>query len=43
VLRQDISGAGVAVEELLVAACASARDLAALDESLAQFGRERGV
>ena len=40
-LRQDTSGAGATVEELLVAACASARDLAALDESLAQFGRER--
>jgi hypothetical protein len=40
-LRQDATLAGATVEDLLVAACASARDLAALDESLAQFGRER--
>jgi hypothetical protein len=41
VVRQDVSGAGETVEDLIVAACGSARDLAALDSSLAQFGRER--
>jgi predicted Ser/Thr protein kinase len=41
VVRQDTSGAGETVEELIDAACASARDLAALDASLAQFARER--
>jgi hypothetical protein len=40
-VRQDASGAGETVENLIDAACASARDLAALDASLAQFGRER--
>lgn len=40
-LRQDASGTATTVDELMVAACASARDLAALDESLAQFDRER--
>ena len=40
-MRQDASGIGVMVDDLLIAACASARDLAALDESLAQFDRER--
>jgi hypothetical protein len=40
-LRQDSSGIGVTVDELLALACASARDLASLDESLAQFDRER--
>jgi hypothetical protein len=39
-VRQDQSGLGDTVEDLLDAACASARDLAALDVSLAQFGRE---
>jgi hypothetical protein len=41
-LRQDASGAPLLVEELVVAACDSARDLAAIDESLALFDRERG-
>ena len=41
VLRQDSSGIGVTVDDLLALACASARDLASLDESLAQFDRER--
>jgi hypothetical protein len=40
-LRQDTTGLAVVVDDLLIAACASARDLAALDESLAQFDRER--
>jgi len=40
-LRQDSSGIGVTVDDLLSLACASARDLASLDESLAQFDRER--
>jgi hypothetical protein len=40
-MRQDSSGIGVTVDDLLTVACASARDLAALDESLAQFDRER--
>jgi len=40
-LRQDSSGIGEAVDDLLALACASARDLASLDESLAQFDRER--
>jgi len=40
-LRQDSSGIGVTVDDLLALACASARDLASLDESLAQFDRER--
>jgi hypothetical protein len=31
----------VTVDDLLMVACASARDLASLDESLAQFDRER--
>jgi hypothetical protein len=41
-LRQDTSGVSETLEELLVAACDSARDLAALDDSLTQFERERG-
>jgi hypothetical protein len=41
VLRKDSSGIDVTVDDLLVAACASARDLAALDERLAQYDRER--
>jgi hypothetical protein len=40
-VRQDASGAGETVEDLVDAACASARDLAALDASLGQFTRER--
>jgi hypothetical protein len=40
-LRQDTTGIAVTVDDLLIAACASARDLAALEESLAQFDRER--
>ena len=40
-LRQDSSGIGTTVDDLLGLACASARDLASLDESLAQFDRER--
>jgi predicted Ser/Thr protein kinase len=40
VLRQDSSGISVTVDDLIAVACASARDLAALDESLAQFDRE---
>jgi hypothetical protein len=40
VLREDSSGIGATVDDLLAVACASARDLAALDESLAQFDRE---
>ena len=43
VVRQDVSGAGETVEELIDAACSSARDLAAPDASLAQFGRERDM
>jgi len=41
VMRQDVSGTSVMVEALLVAACDAARDLAAIDESLALFDRER--
>jgi predicted Ser/Thr protein kinase len=41
-LRQDATGLGVMVDELVVAACASARDLAALDASLTQYDREGG-
>jgi len=40
-LRQDSSGVAVTVDDLLSLACTSARDLASLDESLAQFDRER--
>jgi hypothetical protein len=40
-LRNDASGLRGTVDDLVVAACVSARDLAALDESLAQFERER--
>jgi len=40
-LRQDSSGIGVTVDDLLALACTSARDVASLDESLAQFDRER--
>jgi hypothetical protein len=40
-LRGDATGTATTVDELLTASCASARDLAALDESLAQFDRER--
>ena len=40
-LRQDATSTGATVDELLAASCAAARDLAALDESLAQFDRER--
>jgi hypothetical protein len=40
-IRQDATGAAETVDDLLMASCASARDLAALDESLAQFDRER--
>ena len=40
-LRQDTTGIAIIVDDLLIAACASARDLAVLDESLAQFDRER--
>lgn len=40
-MQQDGSGVGETVEELIDAACASARDVAALDASLAQFDRER--
>ena len=39
-LRQDSSGIGVTVDDLLSLACAAARDLASLDESLAQFDHE---
>ena len=41
-LRRDPSGIGPLVEQLVIAACESARDLAAIDESLAAFDRERG-
>jgi hypothetical protein len=40
-VQRDESPAAATVEELIDAACASARDLAALDTSLAQFDRER--
>jgi predicted Ser/Thr protein kinase len=40
-LRQDSSGIGVTVDELLSLACAAARDLASLDGSLERFDRER--
>ncbi len=40
-LRQDSSGIGVTVDDLLALACTAGRDLASLDESLAQFDRER--
>jgi hypothetical protein len=40
VLRKDTSGLNIMVDELAVAACASARDLAALDASLSQYDRE---
>jgi hypothetical protein len=40
VLRKDASGLNIMVDELAVAACASARDLAALDASLSQYDRE---
>jgi hypothetical protein len=40
-VRQDSSGIGVTVDDLLSLSCAAARDLASLDESLAQFDRER--
>jgi hypothetical protein len=40
-VQPDESPAAATVEELIDAACASARDLAALDTSLAQFDRER--
>ncbi len=40
-LRQDSSGIAQTVDELLMLACASARDLCSLDESLVQFDRER--
>jgi hypothetical protein len=40
-LRQDSSGIALTVDDLLALACASARDVASLDESLAQFDRER--
>ena len=39
--REDTTGLALVVDDLLIAASASARDLAALDESLAQFDRER--
>ena len=42
VLRQDASGIDVIVDDLVVAACESSRDLAALDESLAHYDRESG-
>ena len=40
-LRRDPSGLGLMVDQLIVAACESARDLAAIDESLALFDQER--
>lgn len=40
-MRQDPTGTSVMVDALIVAACDSARDLAAIDESLALFDRER--
>ena len=40
-VRRMGAGAGETVEDLVDAACASARDLAALDASLGQFTRER--
>ena len=40
-LREDSSGIALTVDDLLALACASARDVASLDESLAQFDRER--
>ena len=40
-LRRDDFGSATTVDDLLVAACAAARDLAALDDSLAQFEGER--
>lgn len=40
-LRQDASGIGATVDDLLVVSCASARDLASLELSLTQFDRER--
>ena len=40
-LRQDSSGIALTVDDLLALACASARDVASLDASLAQFDRER--
>lgn len=39
--RRDAAGLRVSVDELVDAACASSLDLAALDESLARFDRER--
>jgi hypothetical protein len=41
VLRRDPSGLGPMVDQLIIAACESARDLAAIDESLALFDHER--
>jgi predicted Ser/Thr protein kinase len=40
-LREDTSGTATTVDDLLAAACSASRDLAALDESLTQFDRER--
>ena len=40
IVRQDASGASVLVQQLIVAACDSSRDLAAIDESLALFDQE---
>jgi hypothetical protein len=40
-LRQDSPVLSATVDDLLAVACISARDLAALDESLAQFDREK--
>jgi hypothetical protein len=40
-MRQDSSGIGETVDDLLALACVSARDLASLEDSLAQFERER--
>ena len=40
-LREDTSETAATVDDLLIAGCASARDVAALDESLVQFDRER--
>ena len=40
-LREDSSGIALTVDDLLALACASARDVASLDESLTQFDRER--
>ena len=40
ILRRDASGASVLVQQLIEAACDSARDLAAIDESLTLFDRE---